>query len=125
MNIVYDTYAWIEYFLGSKKGMVVRDYFDKGTVITPLIVLLELSYKADKENWDFKKYLNFIKAKSQIVGMNEDFVLSFGGLYNKIKKEVRGISIADVIVLNTAILNDAKILTGDKHFADISNAILL
>lgn len=125
MTIVFDTYAWIEYFLGSKKGMVVKNYLENEKIITPLIVLLELSYKADKENWDFKKYLNFIKVKSEIIGMNENFILSFGGIYNNIKKQVRGISLADIIVLNTAILNDAKVLTGDKHFLNVSNAILL
>ena len=125
MTIIFDTYAWIEYFLGSKKGMVVKDYFENETIMTPLIVLLELSYKADKENWDFKKHLNFIKVKSEIIGMNENFVLSFGEICNKIKQQIRGISMADIIVLNVAIINDAKVLTGDKHFSDVSNAILL
>ena len=125
MRIIFDTYAWIEYFEGSKKGEIVKKYFESEEILTPLIVLLELSYKADKEKWDFKKLLNFIKVKSEIVGINEEFVLCFGKVYNKMKKKIKGIGFADVIILNTAILHDAKILTGDKHFSKIDRAIIL
>lgn len=125
MKIIFDTYAWIEYFEGSKKGEIVKKYLEREEILTPLIVLLELSYKADKEKWDFKKLLNFIKIKSEIVGINEEFVLSFGKTYNKMKKKIKGIGFADVIILNTTRLYDAKILTGDKHFSKIDRAIIL
>lgn len=49
MKIIFDTYAWIEYFEGSKKGEIVKKYFEREEILTPLVVLLELSYKADKE----------------------------------------------------------------------------
>ena len=126
MRIVFDTYAWIEYFEGSKKGEVVTEYLEKSNKIyTPLVVLLELSYKADKEKWDFKKLLNFIKIKSEIIGINETFVFSFGNLYNTLKKQNRGFGFVDAVILNTAILNEAKVLTGDKHFSKVDRAILL
>jgi len=124
MNIVFDTYAWIEYFLGSEQGKAVESYFEN-TVITPFIVLLELSYRADKEGWDFKQYFDFIKLKSNIPGITEGFVLKFGRLYNKTKKEITGIGMADIIVLLTAIEENAKILTGDQHFKNMPRTILL
>lgn len=125
MNVVFDTYAWIEFFRGTEKGKVARRYLNQGEIITPVIVLLELSYKADKEGWDFKKYVNFIKFNSEIKGIDEDFVLTFGSLYNKSKKKVRGIGFADIIILNTAVLNNAKVLTGDKHFSKFKESIVL
>lgn len=69
--------------------------------------------------------LNFIKIKSEIVGINEEFVLSFGNVYNKMKKKIRKIGITDIIIIHTAILNEAKILTGDPHFSKIDRTILL
>lgn len=125
MKIVFDTFAWIEYFEGGKKGIEVKDYLENNEALTPLIVLLELSYKADKEGWNCKELLNFVKHNSQIVGINEEFVLGFGKLYNKIKKKIRGMGFADVIILNTALLNDAKVLTGDPHFSKLGNSIML
>jgi predicted nucleic acid-binding protein len=125
MEIVFDTFAWVEYFEDSKKAGVVEEYLENSNVYTPWIVLLELSYKADKEKWDFEKIFKFIKLRSKIVGVSEDFVLSFGKLYNGIKKEIKGIGAADIIILNSARFLNAKILTGDKHFGDFSDAILL
>ena len=125
MKIVFDTYAWIEYFNATKKGEVVKEHLENDEIITPAIVLLELSYRSDQERWDFGKYLNFIKTNSKIIGMNEKFILTFGKVYNKIKRQIKDISMADIIVLHTSILSDAKILTGDEHFKKINRAIIL
>ncbi len=123
--MIFDTFAWIEYVSGTKKGAIVRDYLEENVVYTPWIVLLELSYKADKEGWNFEKILKFIKLRSKIVGIDEDFILSFGHLYNEIKKDVRGIGIADIIIMNSARFLNTKILTGDKHFEGFSDSIIL
>ena len=88
MKIVFDTFAWIEYFQGTKKGKKVKEYLENNEILTPVIVLLELSYKADKEGWDFKKFLDFIKYKSEIIRLNEEFILNFGKLYNKTKNKI-------------------------------------
>ena len=56
MEIIFDTFAWIEYFEGTKKGNKVKEYLENNEVITPIIVLLELSYKADKKNGITKKF---------------------------------------------------------------------
>ena len=124
MKIVFDTYAWIEYFLGSERGKIVETHLNE-EVITPFIVLLELSYRADKEGWNFKQYLNFIKIRSRITGVTEEFNLKFGQIYNATKKDVAGIGMADIIILLTAIEENAKILTGDEHFKNMSRTIFL
>ena len=41
------------------------------------------------------------------------------------KRKIKEISFADIIILNTALLNDAKILTGAPHFFKLSNSIML
>jgi len=125
MAIVFDTYAWVEYFNATKKGIVVKEYLEEKEVITPLIVLLELSYKFNKECWDFSKYLNFIKSNSKVIGFNEKFILTFGKAYNNIKKQVKNIGITDIIIIHTAEMNEAQILTGDEHFKKIERAIIL
>ena len=71
MRVIFDTYAWIEYFKGSKQGEIVNEYLKEHEIITPSIVLLELSYRADKEGWDIKRYLSFIKIHSSIIGIND------------------------------------------------------
>ena len=51
--IIVDTFAWVEYFLGSKKGKIVEEYLNENNLVTPSIVLIELSCKSAKENWNF------------------------------------------------------------------------
>ena len=70
MKTVFDTYAWIEFFEGTEKGKIVKKYLMENKVLTPSIVILELSYKADREGWDFKKHLNFIILHSEIFGFD-------------------------------------------------------
>jgi|SRR3989344_1185679 len=125
MEIIFDTYAWVEYFNGTNKGIIVKKYLEEEEILTPIIVLLELSYKADKEGWNFNKCLNFIKFNSEIVEIDEKFVLSFGNFYNKIKKQIKKIGITDVIILHTSMMKNTKILTGDEHFSKIDNVIIL
>ena len=66
---------------------------ENNEVITPIIVLLELSYKADKEKWNYKEILDFIKIHSKIAGINEEFVLNFGQLYNKTKESIKALDL--------------------------------
>ena len=125
MAIVFDTYAWVEYFNATKKGTIVKEYLENEEVITPVIVLLELGYKSDKEGWDFSRYLSFVRANSKIIGVNERFILTFGKAYNYVKKKIKDIGFTDIIIIHTAEMNKAKILTGDEHFKDVDSVIML
>lgn len=123
--ILLDTYAWIEYFKGSEKGKIVENYLNKEETVTPSIVLIELSCKSAKEKWDFEKYLRFIKSKSLIMELDENTIISCGKVYAEEKKKKPSFSIPDAIILTTAIKLKARILTGDEHFRDLKEAIMI
>ena len=89
MMLVFDTYTWIEYFMDSPEGMTVESLLENNLVITPTIVLVELCCKAEKEGWDFPKYLNFIKNKSEIVNLNEEVILASGKRYVEISNKIK------------------------------------
>ncbi len=125
MKVVFDTYAWIEYFEGTKKGEIVERYLNESEIITPSIVLLELSYKANKKGWDMKKCLSFIKIKSDIVGINEQYILEFGKTYNTARSKIKNFGMVDAFILTASRLNKAQILTGDHHFSSFENSIIL
>ncbi len=125
MKVIIDTSAWIEYFQGSKEGEIVSQYLNENEIITTITSLLELSYKADKEGWNIKNYLDFIKFKSTIVGIKESFIPEFGKLYNNARKKEKSFGFADAIILLTSLNEEAKILTKDTHFSEFENAIVL
>ena len=91
---------------------------------SPHSTAIDLWRHANKTR-NLKIDLAFIKVKSRIVGYNDEFVLRFGNTYNNLKKEVKEMGFRDIIIYATAIYNDAKVLTGDKHFKNLNRTIFL
>jgi len=125
MNIVFDTYAWIEYFLGTDKGKKVDNYLSDNEIITPILVIIELNCKSDKEEWNFEEYLDFINSKSTISFINWDIAKMCSKAYLEERKKHKDFSLIDAIILSTARINNSKILTGDKHFVGLDETIFL
>lgn len=124
--IIFDTYTWIEYFIDSEKGKIVEQYLNSNEkILTPSIVLVELSCKSSREKWNFEEHLNFIKSKSAIVKLDDEIIIECGKNYIKERIKKPNFSLPDAIILTTSIKFNARILTGDKHFNDIKNAVML
>lgn len=123
--IIMDTSAWVENFEGSILGKIVEEYLNKESIITPSIVLVELSCKSIKENWDFEKVLRYIKSKSSIIGINEKIILEVGKIYHEIRGDKSSFGMIDAIILTTAKEFNAKILTKDNDFRDLNEAIII
>jgi len=119
-----DTSAWIEYFLDTQNAEKIENILEKEEIITPSIVLIELSCKAEKEKWDFKKILIFLKLKSSILNIDEEIIINCGKIYTNERKEKSGFSMSDAIILASSIQMKSKILTKDNHFRD-KNSIML
>lgn len=128
--IIIDTSAWIEYLSGTTIGKTVKDILENEDTVdekiyTPSLVLIELSCKSEKENWDFKKHLTFIKSKTSIIGVNEDIIINCGKIYTDERKKKPSFSMIDAVILAIAKNKNAKILTKDNHFKDYKDVILL
>lgn len=122
--IVLDTYAWIEYFIGSEQGKITREHLRAENTFTPSIVLAELSRKYLREGISEKEILtrlNFISAKTTITHIDAELSLSAARAYLELyeaarRNRQRSPSLADGIVLATARALNTKLLTGDEHF---------
>ncbi len=133
VNLVVDTYAWIEYFQGSKKGEEVKEFLlSAENVYTPSIVLAEIARKYIRENIPreiVKQRLKIIVEISFIVYINAEIALEAGKTYLELVKHAKdkGLrqkpSLNDALVLAIARKLGAKILTGDKHFKDLEETI--
>ena len=123
--IIVDTFAWVEYFLGSKKGKIVEEYLNENNLVTPSIVLIELSCKSAKENWNFGKLLSFIKSKSNILGIKESVIEKCGKIYIRERNKKGKCGMNDATIWAIAESINAKILTGDEHFKDYKEVIMI
>ena len=124
-SFVIDSFAWIEYFLGSKRGEKVKEIIENNTSVTPTIVIAELSAKYSTEGKDFSDKLKFIKFNTNIIGLNDDIAEFAGRIKTSQRKKKKDFGMADSIIYATAIKLSAKVVTGDPHFEDIKEAILI
>jgi predicted nucleic acid-binding protein len=123
--IVIDSSTWIEYFIDSRNADIIEKILNEENNLTPSIVLIELSCKASKENWNFKEILSFIKSKSNIVGISEETLEKIGKTYIKERKKKSSFGMIDATIWSIAENLNAKILTKDNHFKDFKGIILL
>jgi predicted nucleic acid-binding protein len=115
-TITFDSFAWIEYFSGSKRGEKVKFYVEgPTTILTPSVCLTEIKARYLRQNKDPSGRLNFIINRSTIIDLDQEMALKAAEL--KIEEKLYTI---DAIVYSAALRHNTKLLTGDKHFLDKS-----
>ncbi len=134
-RIVVDTYAWVEFFLGTEKGEVVkRLIFETDEVYTPDIVLAELARKYVREGVEESEVAKRVKAVedvSTIVPVDHEAALLTAKAYLELVEHARALglkkkpSLADAVVLAQARRLKARVVTGDPHFRGLPEVIWL
>jgi len=122
--LLLDTFAWIEFFNGTEKGLKVKQLLKENACFTSAICLAELSEWIERNGLDRKEKMNAVKKLSSIIGLDEQTLELAGLLKVKKRKTVKGFGMLDAIILATAKQYKLKIVTGDKHFKE-ENAMLL
>jgi len=123
--VVLDSFAWIEYFNGTSAGEKVQNFLQTGLVVTPAIVVAELSEKHKRLNREFGPKYDFVKARTSVVPLEEELARAAGELNFERKKKVKNWGMADSMVLATARRSKSMIVTGDPHFRDLSEETIM
>jgi len=124
-----DSYAWLEYFMGTEAGRKVKQIIDSETdeKLTPSICLTETYVKIlkteDKEKAELRRA--FIKSRSALIPLDEDLAVEAAKTDVTMKKKVHGWGLADSIVLSTARDRQGKVVTGDRHFRGLAEADMI
>jgi len=126
MRYVIDSYAWLEYFMGTEAGRRVKEIIDSEAdeKLTPSICLAETYAKILKTEDEDKAELRreFIKSRSALIPLDEDLAVAAAKTDIAMKKKVQGWGLADSIVLSTARDRNGKVVTGDSHFRGLTEA---
>ena len=134
MNILVDSYAWVELFLGSGQGGRVRGLIESADkAFTPDTVLAELSRKYLRERIPerlVRERLSAVQGASQVLPIGPELAMSASKAYLELveearKRRLRTPSISDGLVLGAARLHEAKVITGDPHFQSLPETIWL
>jgi PIN domain nuclease of toxin-antitoxin system len=128
MKYVMDSYAWLEYFMGTSAGEKVKSIIESSQEkITPTICLIEVYAKTLKVSGEemAEKQKTFIKEKSSIAVLDELTALESAKVLTRNKKEIDGWGLADSVVYATALVKKADVITGDEHFRKLKNVIFI
>ncbi len=128
MKYVIDSYAWLEYFMGTKAGERVKSLIENfEEKITPTVCLVEVYAKTLKvEHQELaEKQKVFIKEKSALSFLDEPIAVESAKLQVRMKKQIEGWGLADSIVYATAIVKKAEVVTGDEHFRTLKNVVFI
>ena len=131
--IVLDSYAWVEYFLGSEAGKIVKEYLNIEEAVTPSIVLAEIARKYLREQIDEKEVvrrLEFVSANSIIAEIDVDLSVAAAKAYLEIlekaeREKLKKPGLTDGIVFAIGKTLGAKIITGDEHFKRLTEVIFI
>jgi len=123
---VVDSYSWIEYVRGSEKGRKAKPIIEGRKTCTPMIVIAELSSKYHRENPDlWEEVLDFILSTSAVADLSLQIAAEAGKTRNEMRKARKGFGMADAVILETARAYGSEVLTGDRHFQGLEEAIYI
>jgi predicted nucleic acid-binding protein len=129
MRYIIDSYAWLEYFMGTAPGRRVKEIIDSEAdeKLTPSICLAETYAKILKTEDEEKAELrrSFIKSRSALVLLTEELAVEAAKVDVSMKRRVQGWGLADSIVLSTARNRNGKVVTGDLHFRGLTEAHMI
>ena len=125
MVMLLDSSAWVEFFIKSEKGEIVRKLLENEECYTSIATLAEISNYAMREKLDGKELIIFIINSTKVLNLNSEISFLAGKLNYKRKKTVKNWGMIDSLILATSLFYNLKILTKDSHFRDLENAEML
>ena len=127
MEYIIDSYAWVEYFNGSKKGEILKKLFleEKNKFFTVECCLAEINGWAIKNKQDFDNLITIIKTNSDILTINEECWILAGEERAKQREKQKDFGLIDSMILVKQKELKCKIITGDLHFKELKDIIFL
>ena len=124
--MLIDSFAWIEYFMGTEMGEEVKEVVESDVQLyTSPIVIAELYSKSLRTDGRAEERRNFIAKRCAIIPIDEEIAVEAAKIHAEAKKKMEDFGLADAFVLATARYKNVKVLTGDPHFKDFSESIML
>ena len=122
-RVLVDSSGWLEYLTADVKKPLFEPYLvdAKKTLIVPTIVLYEVRKKLLVErqktaaDWFVSEALRHI-----VVPLDERIALDAPNYSIQFR-----IALADAIIYTTAVVENARLVTGDAHFANLPNVTVL
>ncbi len=123
--MLLDTSAWVEFFIKSEKGAVVKKILEIEKCYTSIVTIAEISNWAMRENSNGSELIKFVISTTKILDLNTNIAFLAGELNFKRKKIVKKWGMIDSLIVATSLIYNLKVLTKDSYFRGLSNMQIL
>jgi len=121
-NVLADTSALIEYFLGNPSFVFMKEFLREKTLLVNDIVRTEfLPHAIKAEEYMFAAEVNSIRRTA----MNTDWEEILKCRIAMFKDGYRKIGIQDLLIAQNCVQNDVPLITHDGHFETIAKFLPL
>lgn len=123
---IIDTYAWIEYFIGSTQGKEVEKYLtDRQKTITMECCLGEVYAYCLKNGYDFSSLKDTIISRSVIHPVLREHWIKAAKIRYESRKKIKHFGMIDAILVAKQQELNCKIISGDPHFRTMKDVVFL
>ena len=122
-RVLIDSSAWLSYFLAEND--LSKKFIEDGNhlLMTSVLSIFEIKRKMLVKNAKepkIKEFLNFIKARSVLIELNDNICNNAADLSLR-----HNLHTVDSLIYCSAVLNNATLISGDRHFEGLENAFIL
>ena len=103
--MLVDSFAWIEYFMGTEKGEKVREVVESNVQLyTSPIVIAEIysNSKSLRTNGKAEERERFIVERCAIIPIDEEIAIEAAKIHAEAKKTMEDFGLADAFILASA-----------------------
>ena len=124
--MMLDSFAWMEYFMGTQKGKKVKKLVDNDLQLyTSPIVVAEIYSKSLRTDGKAEERKDFIMNRCAVVALEVNIAVEAAKIHAENRVKTHDFGLADAIILASARSRKIKVLTGDPHFKIFKDAVML
>ncbi len=127
MIYIVDSYAWIEYFIGSDAGLILKRLLDNknNKFITLECTISELKCYCLRTGYNFSQVQITLKKDSIILPVSAFNWMKAAEIRHELRKKIKDFGLIDSIL--AAKQNELKcsLISGDKHFKGMKNVVYI
>lgn len=124
--MLLDSFAWMEYFMGTREGEKVRRFVDDDIQLyTSPIVIAEIYSKSLRTDGNAEERKDFIIKRCALIVLDEIIAVEAAKIHAKKKIKTPDFGLADALILASARNRKIKVVTGDPHFKDFKDAVMM
>ena len=127
MIFIVDSWAWIEYFVGSKGGLKLKKFIDNKNhkFITMECTLSEVKSYCMRTNSDFGRIKDIIKKNSIMLPVSIDIWLKAAEAKHEIRKKVKDFGLIGAILVAKQNELNCMLISGDEHFKNMKKIVYI